>query len=233
MKLQIPDIGDNLTLMSDWTFTLHEERRNFYLWKLFTGKDFKWRGKEKLEVTLSKGTELIVDRVYIRNGAKDFSSLTFRIAKTDNKDLLKKRFWAKLADCNEMEISDIEFKDNIPKLIFGRIPYTKIGDRKCEYGNLEKDKDTGEWIEKIDYLWDNKRNTKYKVKIKIDYEEKEVLNWGYLFDKTEKVKVISKLHYTMIDLDGKILFETSSVKSLKKIAKEMFEMEWRGKNESI
>ena len=28
MKLYIPEIGDNITLDSDWTFEVHKERRN-------------------------------------------------------------------------------------------------------------------------------------------------------------------------------------------------------------
>lgn len=60
-----------------------------------------------IRITLPKGTVLTVDRVYIRKGASEFSSITFRIASTTHPDLAgkkKNRFWAKLADVNTMEI---------------------------------------------------------------------------------------------------------------------------------
>lgn len=61
------------------------------------------------EAVLPAGTELQLDRVYIRKGSKDFSSLTFYIVQTPLPILagtLKsgRRFWAKLPDCNRMEV---------------------------------------------------------------------------------------------------------------------------------
>jgi len=112
MKLQIPDIGDKLTLQTTWSFTLHCERRNVDLWYMFTNEAFNWQGTNKTtKVSLPKNTVLIVDRVYIRKGLKDFSSLSFRIESCPlkfldpNKKLNKKRFWAKLVDVNTMSVS--------------------------------------------------------------------------------------------------------------------------------
>jgi hypothetical protein len=183
-KLYIPEIGDEITLKSDWTFDLYPESRNYDLgklfghylhgypekwidekvvpemrevdykvnypshddfYKLFKGynhekyeeacrkaeeacpeyvqyyKDHKeWSdkckeiGKEKLSITIPAGSILKVDRIYIRKGAKDFSSITFYVRgfgeitrteiwtkrKSTRKSL---RFWAKLADCNTIE----------------------------------------------------------------------------------------------------------------------------------
>ncbi|MCE6958374.1 hypothetical protein LAZ40_04795 [Cereibacter sphaeroides] len=61
---------------------------------------------ESLEVTLPAGTELSVDRIYIRKGVSDYSSLTFNLTKTTHPDLNRKgrkRFWVKLAEVNRME----------------------------------------------------------------------------------------------------------------------------------
>lgn len=68
-------------------------------------------GKSSIQVTLPKGTELVVDRIYIRKGASDYSSITFRTyslgpmdvpnasyRKTKTKKSL--RFWVKLQECN-------------------------------------------------------------------------------------------------------------------------------------
>lgn len=178
MALALVDIGDKLRLTADWSFQLHQERRNHEfavalgllalgtLWDKImlrigtvTGKNYymsrpfpeeeryyferelrhkhgldMWRGPELREdrlsefdqgtlalmraftmhVTIPAGVVLTVDRVYIRKGAKDYSSLSFLIsdaapfgaglapvAKRGFKSA--HRFWAKLADCRRME----------------------------------------------------------------------------------------------------------------------------------
>lgn len=64
--------------------------------------------------TFPKGTALIIDRVYIRKGASEFSSLSFFIGNSPMKELepVKKggrwpsgprRFFARLADVNKIE----------------------------------------------------------------------------------------------------------------------------------
>lgn len=128
MKLFIPEIGTKLTLSKPWTFKLYCEDRNTKFAKCAGVMNFEgnhwWRGGdgsitwngqkysaswdlfERLspyDFTIPKGTELIVDRIYIRKGASNFSSVSFRIAK--NKTLgYSGRFWVKLDDVNTMEI---------------------------------------------------------------------------------------------------------------------------------
>lgn len=157
MKMYIPEIGDKITLTSDWTFRLFEEGRNTALWNLLgmkqrgdwiqrlaDGKRFYcgsgphqegwgWFADdgEKLEVmsfynvrdgkvpelkhfedegtpaTLKAGQRLSVDRVYIRKGASDFSSITFNYIGAP-KGSGRVRFWAKLADVNGLEFERTE-----------------------------------------------------------------------------------------------------------------------------
>lgn len=59
-----------------------------------------------------KGTILVVDRVYIRRGLRDFSSLTFRTKSSPQKELNKKgiKFWAKLSDVNRISYVLVEDK---------------------------------------------------------------------------------------------------------------------------
>jgi len=103
-KLYVPEIGDVLTLSKPWMFKLYFEGRNSDLYEqlglvdttsitnLYRVKPF--RNEEVLSVDqpdywdrtdaywlldLPKGTRLQVDRIYIRKGAKDFSSLSFLI----------------------------------------------------------------------------------------------------------------------------------------------------------
>lgn len=75
--------------------------------------------QDSIQITLKKGTILSVDRVYIRKGSSDFSSITFYAKNIGEiihdgssiwgqkkpKKVKAFRFWAKLADCNNIEFS--------------------------------------------------------------------------------------------------------------------------------
>jgi len=70
-------------------------------------------GKEALSVTLKSGTVLSIDRIYIRKGAQEYSSISF-FAKglgtvnvytgvfNPDRNAKALRFWAKLDDCNNI-----------------------------------------------------------------------------------------------------------------------------------
>lgn len=131
MKLFVPEIGNELRLLADWTFLLYNEDRNYTLME-FTNdpRPRSYRGKSdtSLPCTIPVGAILKVDRVYIRKGLKDFSSLSFlwkgaatnpRLEEDQRWDrpsggyvpagtfhkVSKKpvRFWAKLDDVNKIE----------------------------------------------------------------------------------------------------------------------------------
>jgi len=55
-----------------------------------------------IEVSLKAGQVLTVDRIYVRKGASDFSSITFNYIGAP-KGSGRVRFWAKLADVNTIE----------------------------------------------------------------------------------------------------------------------------------
>lgn len=55
-----------------------------------------------LRPTLPKGTVLAASRIYIRQGIEAFDSITWRTVACPDKKLVKKRFWVKLADANEI-----------------------------------------------------------------------------------------------------------------------------------
>lgn len=108
MKLFIPPLRTALKLQQDWTFPLHPEYRNMDLWHEFDPSTV-YMGKQKgpLPVTIPAGTILTVERIYIRAGLTQFNSLTFSIPKAQYpfKGKPKRlRFWAKLADCNFMDV---------------------------------------------------------------------------------------------------------------------------------
>lgn len=57
-----------------------------------------------VSVTLPAGTELSVDRIYIRKGASDYSSVTFNVLSIPNvKKKGRVRFFASLDDVNNLE----------------------------------------------------------------------------------------------------------------------------------
>lgn len=116
-QLLIPDIGTVIRLTEDWTFRLYDEYRNKILKHIGKGEGgYNWNDKLKeYEVMIPAGCQLSVDRVYIRKGAGEFSSITFNLHKGStvvyNGKTFKAqgRFWAKLSDVNKMKV-EIDMK---------------------------------------------------------------------------------------------------------------------------
>lgn len=144
-RLYIPDIGHVLTLAADWNFVLHDEHRNndvvealgvraepkytrlaAEVERLRNSARYNYEAYyeacDKLRdwtwpATLPAGTVLRVDRIYIRQGAAGYSSLSFYVEKSPLAALTpakkgggfkkgRRRFWAKLADVNTMMIEE-------------------------------------------------------------------------------------------------------------------------------
>lgn len=98
----IPAIGDVVRLASDWKFRLFEEGRNAtMLSEIRSVQTNKWIADSRYwQVTIPAGTELKVDRVYVRAGQRNanYNSVTFR-TRYNGKSV---RFWAKLKDVNNI-----------------------------------------------------------------------------------------------------------------------------------
>lgn len=119
-SLFIPTIGTVLILAEDWSFPLHEERRNHLFSENFNLGYRQWARTWNGElppqtktVTLPKGTQLKIARLYIRNGGadmKEFDSVTFscnaHLKGKSAKGAPKGRFWAKLDDVNRILFED-------------------------------------------------------------------------------------------------------------------------------
>jgi hypothetical protein len=120
-KLFIPEIGDTLELVQPWTFDLFNEDRNSTL-MAYVGdtRSVAWNWKNGTMVaeqrTLPIGSKLKIDRIFIRKGKEEFSSITFFLvgARTPRSTYdngfrtvvlpaRPVRFWAKLADVNTIE----------------------------------------------------------------------------------------------------------------------------------
>jgi hypothetical protein len=115
----VPEIGTVVRLTKDWTFRLFYEHRTNDLRKQLGLKEYVWdwrRVKEPPpeEITIKAGAELSVNRIYIRQGANSFSSLTFYLSPKATIEQVatgktavtkgKCRFWAKLGDVNKMVV---------------------------------------------------------------------------------------------------------------------------------
>jgi hypothetical protein len=114
--IYIPELGETLLLNKDWNFDLFFESRNKTFMSAL-GMTFKWGNEKKsLITTLPAGSELKVDRIYIRKGQEDFSSITLVLTKTTDPKFTKSksvsfgtralaRFWVKLKDFNSADWS--------------------------------------------------------------------------------------------------------------------------------
>jgi len=111
--LFIPPLGTRLLLAEPWDFQLYNERRNATLMVLLGDtRELKYHDPEPIPVSLPAGTELIIDRYYIRQGLDGFDSVSFRIEGASasaplyhgigSKAKRQVRFWAKLDDVNRM-----------------------------------------------------------------------------------------------------------------------------------
>jgi len=98
MKLFIPRLGTQLTLKTAWTFTLHNEHRNSRFRLLYHGKGAQ---PPSIKTTIPTGAKLVVERIYIRKGASDFDSITFRLLADKALGLPGGRFWVKLDEIND------------------------------------------------------------------------------------------------------------------------------------
>jgi hypothetical protein len=109
---------------ADWRSSLADARiaREANLkngWQKETHKEYEGNNQWYKSVTLPKGSELTIDRIYIRKGSSDFSSVSFNLKRASvNKDFSRFanriatskgrcRFWAKLTDVNKIDFVDI------------------------------------------------------------------------------------------------------------------------------
>ncbi len=137
MKMYIPELGDQIKLTADWVFELHVEDRNSTLMEFLHNCEFSWENYRTgitMTSVIPDGSILKVDRIYIRKGASDYSSITFfwkdmsippkvvdrKITAFNyhgmpghteiyQKKIPKKpvRFWAKLSDVNNIEFDRV------------------------------------------------------------------------------------------------------------------------------
>lgn len=117
MKLYIPSLGDCLKLTAPWRFDLYNEDRNQTLMDAMGDtREIAWGDITSIPCEIPVGEILKVDRIYIRKGHDEFSSITFfwqgkrtqpKViecwGRTAKKPARPVRFWAKLEDANRIE----------------------------------------------------------------------------------------------------------------------------------
>jgi hypothetical protein len=160
MNLFIPDIGTLLKLEQDWTFTLYSERRTESLMRIFsqetipTDAQLNWNLQtirqtlyKNQVVELPRGLVIKVDRVYIRKGLSQFSSITFTVPKPKTKkekeemphnvNFASCKFWVKLHECNGVQFTTVQ-KNSETTTLFQKLyleiekdASTKFGVQKC------------------------------------------------------------------------------------------------------
>ena len=119
MKLFIPEIGTKIKLTADWKFVLYNEYRNRGLRNIILKPFNNTYSGQNIIVTIPEDTTLTVDRVYIRKGVSDYSSITFNISKQANPKHIYAgtRFWAKLSDVNSIEFELLSCNEKTMQLI--------------------------------------------------------------------------------------------------------------------
>jgi hypothetical protein len=234
MKLYVPEIGDKLKLTTDWTFDLHWESRNTGLIKHFFGEDYKYdrNHTSPRPVTLLAGTVITVDRIYIRQGASEYSSISFyaAVGETGKGHFGKPknpRFWATLKDCNKIEFEVEQSAPNLKLIYDYNVRDIKNGDY-ASYGymnNVERPKTAlfeGNCLKVI-----SARNSqpvlKVKLEVEIEWKETEYTQRSILGLSTTRKTWESHYKnpkYTLLTMDGKEIGNWKSFASLKKNAKE-------------
>lgn len=227
MNLYIPEIGDTIVLSKDWTFDLHAERRNTGLIKHFGHPVPRWSDPEVYKVTLPAGTNLKVDRIYIRKGISEYSSITFYATIGKNKI----RFWAKLSDCNTIEFTKgeaavnvkIEFRSWIPENRQSANPVYYPWMREKEGVVIVDYSDGSISLSQYAYRVISARQSekvlllesKFKVKT-IVHEYRNALG----IKRQDEYKKVDGVKHVLKDLNGNIIAESASIATIKKKAKE-------------
>ena len=106
LDVEIPQYGDDHANREAWR-VFNDQKEEWFKEKIEDGTIIK----DVLPVRIPRGSKLVVDRIYIRKGAKDFSSISFFLKGHEKVKTLPRhswhqpqtrpvRFWAKLDDCN-------------------------------------------------------------------------------------------------------------------------------------
>lgn len=104
MRLFIPVVGTRLRLLESKTVSIKNTGQNQRFFDALTN-EYSTPPSDTIQLTLPKGAELIVDRVYVRQGdGAEFNSLTFKIDKKPDVGLPKGRFFLPVDVVNSLDV---------------------------------------------------------------------------------------------------------------------------------
>ena len=128
MQFFIPELGKQFRLTREWSVPVQREHRNETVLEAMLDEQtmaqyghhgyYYYHGDPVFHIiAFPAGTVLQVDRIYIRQGVKDFNSVTFRVVSSPDVRLMPprkggkavsggkgKRFWVKLQHVNGTEV---------------------------------------------------------------------------------------------------------------------------------
>lgn len=213
-QMYIPEIGNVIKLEKDWKFTLYCEYRNEKLFEAISKEKYNYREDgQDIEVTLPKGATLTIDRIYIRQGLSNYSSLSFYLDCPAISDK-RLRFWAKLVDVNNIMFS-IESKVTPVKLV-SNCPNIRSGERLPPFIITYHNEDVIFLITEIGHV------ELYKVDIKYDVRDEEIIQQGFLRNTTYILKIYENVKYHLLSLDGTELGVYGTRDSLMSAAKRIY-----------
>lgn len=100
-------------------------------------------------ITLPAGSELVVDRIYIRQDAPSFESVTFIVKDHPDIDVIGQRFWVKLPDANTIDGTHTSSGNPIG---FGASAYRTLAKAKVDPTIIEKAKRRKEAKAEVDSI---------------------------------------------------------------------------------
>lgn len=218
-QMYIPEIGNIIKLEEDWEFTLYIESRNFTLLSAITNEDWNYsnyREKGPITTTLPKGSKLTVDRIYIRQGLSNFSSLSFYL---DAPEISKKRlrFWAKLVDVNNIIFSIVNAEEPL--------------NLQCGFENIQN----GDYIYTFGTKPHKENYTRPLLRIHSTGEQIEIFNVSLTYDIEERKSASGGLFgYSRIDyyyknvsyelktLEGELIQSFKTRSTMLKKAKDLY-----------
>jgi len=210
------DYDESFLIKNSEKDSLPKELKKHFYFNIFSNENKEIIGD--FEVTIPKDSILKIDRVYIRKGASDYSSVTFYIEHIPGVKLKGKvRFFANLSDVNNIEIS------------VNRLNFLKIG----------KSKSLTKLIESLKYH-SNIDDIKYNIflhynysdgsklflkNIPVTFEKKEVLTLSPIanietivkkikyLDNEKEIDIVKDWSIDVVE-DGYTIFNSKSEKEL-------------------
>ena len=213
-QMYIPEIGNVIKLEKDWKFTLYCEYRNEKLFEAISKEKYNYREDgQDIEVTLPKGATLTIDRIYIRQGLSNYSSLSFYLDCPAISDK-RLRFWAKLVDVNNIMFS-IESKVTPVKLV-SNCPNIRNGESLPPY-DIRYFGDDGVYL-----VSETGTIELYKVDIKYDVEERQMTTQGWFGSSSYTLRIYENVKYYLLSLDNIELGVYKTRDSLMSAARRMY-----------